>query len=202
MLLLYFQEIKRNTILTKKTLILELYKDVNSKEIKDEVDSNQISEIIHDVAKTLCDNENTNEIFTNIFTILIAEYKDTNINLFDFRLSEIHGSIELHAFSNKNHKFHEELLELEDYEDIYNFINSIECDTEAMEDEGTKKFVHEISIFIYELTCDYIKKVIPKYFTKESLSKLNINYPLSFYFNEEEDEDEAWEGTLLHTLEI
>ncbi|WP_109098529.1 hypothetical protein [Aquimarina sp. AU58] len=195
-----FSEDKKKYYLTKKSLILKLYKGVNIKEIKDKIDSYQIFDIIDDLAQVLCDKENTDKIFANILNTLISKYKDININLFDFRLSEPHGTIELHALSNEDHKYHEELLELEDYIELYNFINSAECNDEAMEDVGTQKFIEETFDFINELVYDFLKKVIPQYFTKESLSKLDINYPLSFYFNEEYREAAAWEGPLLHTL--
>lgn len=195
-----FSEDKKKYYLTKKSLILKLYKGVNIKEIKDKIDSYRIFNTIDYLAQVLCDKKYTDKIFANILNTLISEYKDININLFDVRLSEPHGTITLHAFSNEDHEFHEDLLELEDYVDLYNFINSVQWNEEAMEDVGTQKFIEETFSFINELVYDFLKKVISKYFTKESLSKLNINYPLSFYFNEEHREEDPWEGPLLHIL--
>ncbi|EZH71855.1 hypothetical protein ATO12_05605 [Aquimarina atlantica] len=209
-----FSDEEKINYLKQRSLIQELYENVDIEEIKIEYDS-FILDNLNNIMRLFCNEESIHNTFSTFLNTLNRNsgFKKVTINVFDFRISEPHGMITLFAHQNENgepsnYDPSEEVMTIDEFEEIF---TSIGEGGMRFEDEGIienydydskyHQLLETTYYFISRLTEDFMKRAVQKYFTKENLTELNINYPVSFYYNEDYDGNEATEGTLLLTLE-
>lgn len=209
-----FSEEEKIYYLKQRSLIQELYESVDIEEIKIEFDS-FILDGLNNLIQLFCDEESIHNTFSTFLNTLNLNpgFKKVTINVFDFRISEPHGMITLFAHQNENgvpmnYDPAEEVITIDEFEEIFTIIGEGGM---RFEDEGIienydydskyHQLLETTYYFISRLTEDFMKRAVQKYFTKENLAELNIKYPVSFYYNEDYDGNEATGGTLLLTLE-